>query len=333
MLTIKQNLLETIRGGHPDRYVKQFEPFKMLYATPLTVQSRQPAYGEHLVQDAWGVYKSWPEGTPGAFPVHDAEHKVITDIEDWKNQVKVPTFPTDEASWAPFVKFAEDIDRDEYFATQFYAPGIWEQCHYLMGVDDACMNLLLYPDEMHELIETITDLMVEHTKCFCKYFKPEAYFQHDDWGSQISTFMAPDTFEEFFLEPYKRVYGTAKENGVELIIHHSDSYAETLVPYMIEMGIDIWQGTMRTNNIPKIIEEYGGKLTIMGGIDSATVDFPQTTDEIIAEKVEESCRAYGTKFYIPCGSQGLAMSTFPGVYDKISENIDRMSKEFFGDPE
>ena len=30
--------------------------------------------------------------------------------------------------------------------------------------------------------------------------------------------------------------------GVDVIVHHSDSYAATLVPYMIEMGIDVWQG-------------------------------------------------------------------------------------------
>ena len=32
------------------------------------------------------------------------------------------------------------------------------------------------------------------------------------------------------------------------LVHHSDSYAATLVPSMIEMGIDVWQGCMETNN-------------------------------------------------------------------------------------
>ena len=31
MLTKKQNLLETIRGGHPDRYVNQYEAIAMVY--------------------------------------------------------------------------------------------------------------------------------------------------------------------------------------------------------------------------------------------------------------------------------------------------------------
>ena len=61
------------------------------------------------------------------------------------------------------------------------------------------------------------------------------------------------------------MYKFWKDNGVELIVHHSDSYAATYVPLMIEMGIDIWQGAMSTNNIPKLIERYGKQITFMGG--------------------------------------------------------------------
>ena len=67
-------------------------------------------------------------------------------------------------------------------------------------------------------------------------------------------------FEEFLLPAYKDIYGCYKENGVELIVHHSDSYAATLVPYMIEMGIDIWQGVMTTGKTctVSVKESVGG---------------------------------------------------------------------------
>mgnify|MGYP000057883900 CR=1 FL=1 len=82
-------------------------------------------------------------------------------------------------------------------------------------------------------------------------------FHHDDWGSQTSTFISPDMFEEFFLPSYKKIYGYYKEHGVDVVIHHADSYAATLVPFMIEMGIDIWQGCMTSNNIADLIAKYG----------------------------------------------------------------------------
>ncbi len=136
-------------------------------------------------------------------------------------------------------------------------------------------------------------------------------------------------FEEFYFPAYKQVYGYFKDHGVQVIMHHSDSYAETLVPMMIDLGIDIWQGVMNSNNIPAMIEKYGGKITFMGGIDSADVDFPGRNREIVAQKVAEACRKYGTKFFIPCTSQGGPMSTFPGVYQAVTEEIDRQSQIYF----
>ena len=65
--------------------------------------------------------------------------------------------------------------------------------------------------------------------------------------------MSPDMFREFFLAPYKKIYKFWKDNGVELIVHHSDSFGATLVPDMIDMGIDIWQGVMTSNNAPELI--------------------------------------------------------------------------------
>ena len=98
---------------------------------------------------------------------------------------------------------------------------------------------------------------------------------------------------------------------------------------MIDMGIDVWQGVMNTNNIPELIKQYGGKISFMGGIDSATVDFPGWTREIVRERVREACDACGKLYFIPCASQGLPMSTFPGVQDVLAEEIDLYSKEVF----
>ena len=136
---------------------------------------------------------------------------------------------------------------------------------------NALINFYEEPEYTQELIDYLTEWELEYAEKICKYLKPDAIFHHDDWGSQTSTFISPDMFEEFILPSYKKIYGYYKSHGVELIVHHSDSYAATLVPYMIDMGIDIWQGTMSSNNIPELIQKYGDQITIMGGIDSASV--------------------------------------------------------------
>lgn len=329
MLTKRQNLLETIRGGNPDRFVNQYEAFSIMMANPISMRSPQPKYGQHNVVDAWGVTKSWPEGTPGPFPVHDEEHIVIKDITKWRDYVTVPNVVYPEEEWLPFIEMAEKVDRSEQFVTSFYAPGIFEQCHYLMEISSCLMNFYEEPECMHEIIDTIADYEVAYAEQVCKYIKPDALFHHDDWGSQISTFISPAMFEEFFLPAYKKVYGCYKAHGVEIIMHHSDSYAATLVPYMIDMGIDIWQGVMRSNDIGSLIKKYGGQISFMGGIDSATVDFPGWTEDIVAARVKEACEEFGKLYFIPSASQGLPLSNYPGVYDALTREIDAMSKKMF----
>ena len=329
MLTPRENLLETIHHGNPDRFVNQYEAFSLLTRTPVSAAYPRPTLGGPAVKDGWGVTKVWPQGTPGAFPIHDAEHIVIKDIEHWRDYVHPPKLDYSDSDWAEYVALAEKVDRKEKFATFFYAPGLFEQCHYLLEIQNCLVAFYEYPDEMHELIDFITDWEIAYAEKVCKYLKPDALFHHDDWGSQMSTFLSPSMFEEFFLEPYKRLYGYYKAHGVQLIAHHSDSYAATLVPYMIEMGIDIWQGVMTSNNVPELIQKYGGKISFMGDIDSAKVDYEGWTPEVVAAEVERACRECGKYYFIPSASQGLPVSTFPGVYQELSNQIDIMSKKMF----
>ena len=327
MLTKRQNLLETIRGGNPDRYVNQYEFLQFVLDNPYTRSYPQTEYGKPPVKNAWGVTNVWPEGTPGSFPVHDEEHIVCKDITHWRDYVHAPSLDFPEEAWEPFRKQMDAIDRNEYFATVMVSPGIFEQCHHLQEIQNCLVNFYEEPEATQELIDYLTEWELQYAEKICKYLKPDAIFHHDDWGSQVSTFISPAMFEEFILPAYKKIYGYYKEHGVELIVHHCDSYAATLVPFMIEMGVDIWQGTMRSNNIPELVEKYGDKITFMGGIDSASIVRPDWTPELVDKEVRRVCKENGTRAFIPCLTQGLDISTFPGVYDETTKVIDKINAE------
>ncbi len=329
MLTKRQNMIETMRGGHPDRFVNGYEALGLVMGSPFGKRNPNPKPGELNVVNAWGVTKSWPKGTPGAFPVHTPDKIVIKDIDEWQKYLKVPRVVYDAEEWEPFIEMYEKVDRNEQFACTYFAPGVFEQCHYLLEIQNCLMAFYESPDEMHELIDCITQFELDYAAEICKYLKPEGLFHHDDWGSQISTFLSPDMFREFIKPAYMKIYHYYKDHGVQLIVHHSDSYAATLVPDMIDMGIDVWQGVMRTNDIPALIKQYGGQITFMGGIDSATVDYEGWTEEEVAKQVRMACESCGTKYFIPCTSQGLPISTYPGVYEAVAREIDNMSKEMF----
>ncbi|WKY46989.1 uroporphyrinogen decarboxylase family protein [Eubacteriaceae bacterium ES3] len=326
MLTIKENLKEVMSGGKPDRFVKQFEFMEMIMNVPSC--RIKPAIGEEVVNE-WGVTVAWPEGQLGAFPVHNNGKIVLKDITEWKEYIKAPNVVFPEADWQPAIEAAKAVDRDNKYVTAFIAPGIFELTHYLMGMEDALMSFYEEPEAMKELIDYLTEFELAYAKELVTYLKPDCLFHHDDWGSQISTFLSPAMFEEFLLPAYKKLYGFYKENGVELIVHHSDSYGATIVPAMIEMGIDVWQGVMTTNDIPAMIKEYGGQITFMGGVHSGIIDHPDWTKEQVEEEFTRACRECGKLYFIPGACQGMGVSSFPGVYEASDEAIDKMTKEMF----
>jgi len=317
--------MEVMKGGKPDRFVNQYEFMEIIMEAPIFAMC--PPGGE--MKDGLGVTFRWPEGQLGQFPVHDEEHLVLKDITEWRKYIKAPSVDYPEEKWAAAVEHANSVDRKEQFVTAIVLPGLFEMTHHLMSMKGALIALYEEPEAMHEFIEYLADRELRTAKQVIDHLHPDALFHHDDWGGQISTFISPEMFEEFFLPHYKKIYGFYKDNGVELIVHHSDCYAATLVPQMIEMSIDIWQGAMSTNNIPELIKKYGGQITFMGDIDSGVVDHPGWSREEIAKYVKISCKRCGKLYFIPCLSQGLNLSSFPEVYDTTSEEIDRISKEMF----
>jgi hypothetical protein len=98
---------------------------------------------------------------------------------------------------------------------------------------------------------------------------------------------------------------------------------------MIDMGIDVFQGCVDTNNVPELVRKYGGKISFMGAINNGVVDVPDWSEERIAAYVEKTCRECGTLYFIPCCTAGRPSSTYPGVYETVSREIERMSREMF----
>ena len=330
MLTKRQNMLETIKGGHPDRFVNQFEAIEFLWATPYSRKGKRGMLkpGGEIVND-WGVTIRYQENTPGPFPVHDKEHIVLKDVTAWRETVKFPNLDFPQLEWDECRGIADKIDRTEKFAAALVAPGVFDHLHYLMGMEECLISFYTEPEALKELIAAITDWELEYARGICAHLKPDMILHHDDWGSHRSTFLSPEMFNEFIFPSYKKIYGYYKEHGAQLVVHHSDSYASTLVPYMIDMGIDVWQGCVDTNNVQELLRKYGGQISFMGAINNGVVDVPGWSDALISAYVEKTCRECGKLYFIPCCTAGGPASAYPGVFDTVTREIDRMSKILF----
>jgi len=333
MLTAKANFLETLKkDGKPDRLVNQYQPFVPVMIDPCGKFTRGNRVKGLTTKDRWGTEIAWPEDQFAAMPHVTRENQVLKDITHWRDYVNVPDIVgacSDPELWKEAQEAAAAVDRNEKLVLGFMGTGVFEQMHYLMGFEDTLMNLLEEPEDMLELAEVIGEYRFQYAKLLVDNLKPDIILSHDDWGSKTNLFMSPDTWREIIKPQYVKMYSYMKEHGV-LIMHHADSYLEPIVEDMVELGVDIWQGTLPTNNIAKITEKLDGRMALMGGIDS-WIDRADATEEEIRKETRRVCEEYGTLgHFVPSLTYGLSGSIFPHVDPIVADEIDRYNKEKFG---
>lgn len=323
-MTAKEIFLEMLNpDAKPERLLIQYEALNLWLADPVNgylMAGRQPGMTK---KDRWGVTVTWPENHPGQQPITTEDVKVLKDITRWKEFVTAPDVEANcREGWEECVAAARAATGDDRLLCAFSGTGLFEQCHFLMGFADTLTNLYEHPDEMHELIDYICEYKLKIMKLYCEKMHPDAVFFHDDWGAKTQLFMSPDMWREFFKEPYRRIYGYLRSQGV-ITIHHADSYLSPIVEDMAEIGIQCWQGVLPENNISELQERLKGRLILMGGI-GAAIDTPDSTEEEIREYVSKALAEYAPGgHFIPSITYGLAGTIFKHVDPIIDEEIIR----------
>ena len=266
---------------------------------------------------------------PAAIPIVTPENQVIRNIEEWERYVKAPDLRANcSRGWETARKNKAEIP-EGYLSMTVMGTGIFEQLHMLMTFEDTLMNLLLYPEEMHGLIEVITEFRLEYMKLIVENLHPDVICSHDDWGSEHAMFMHPDTWRAFFKEPFRRLYGYLHSQGV-LVMHHADSFCEPIAEDMAEIGIDIWQGVLPTNDIPALTRRLDGRMALMGGI-ASVIDREDSTEEEIRREMRRVLSDYGElPNFIPSYTYGGPGTLFPHVLPVIHGEIEEYNKARFG---
>lgn len=327
MLSVVDNFLETLHGGRPDGFVREWEPFRMV-VDPLMQMTLVARPGEEVI-DPWGVTVAFDTTTNSAMPIITEENKVCPDITEWEKYVHAPDLITPEKDWESAIRQVEEAHANGKLAMSLMAVGVFESTHFLIGFEDTLMNVLMEPEYYKELTDYITEYKLGYIKLLCENVHPDVILFHDDWGSKQNLFMPPTCWQEMYKENYRKIYDTIHSYDA-IVIHHADSFCEQIVSDMVDIGMDVWEGTLPENDIPKLQKETAGKLVYMGGIDASLVDVPNWKEEIIRGEVQRACLEYAPGgSFIPCLTYGGEGSIYPGVNDIIMDEIKRLSSQYF----
>lgn len=300
-MNLKENALAIYRGEQPDYYGDLMAAVEFIL-DPLFIQdSLIPQDGKEY-KDSWRTVKVFLPGAPGAHPHLTPDNIVIKDIEKWEEQLVVPSI--EHFDWTEVRAQASAINRDEKLVCFFFPAGIFERSHFLMGLENALISYLEYPEEMKSLLRVITDYKINYIKKVAKECYPDIIFYHDDWGTKQNLFLPPKVWREIIKPLQKEIADVIHECGM-IYMHHADCICQPIVEDMVEIGIDIWQGVIAQNDIVEIQRITGGKLAMVGGIDGPKIDVENITEEAIRQEVRRAFDTYcpGGRFFpsIPNG--------------------------------
>ena len=323
MMTARENFLALLQpDGQPDRQLRQYEALQMCVTDPINTYLRGNRKRGTVSVDRWGTTISFPADAPGPMPLTGDGLAVCPDVTRWRETVHAPELAANcTEGWEQCRTEARQACGQEKLLAGFMGTGIFEQCHFLMGFEDTLTNLYEHPQEMHELIEYITEYRLGYVKLLIDRLQPDVIFSHDDWGTKDALFMKPEMWRAFFKEPYRRFYGYIRSRGC-IAIHHADSYLAPIVEDMAEIGIQVWQGVLPENDIPALQRRLKGRLVLMGGMGAAIDRADAGPEEIRAYAARRLAECCPLGHFIPSITYGLPGTVYPHVDRYINEAID-----------
>lgn len=327
-LTPRENALAALEHRVPERIVNLIHDTNML-GTYLICE-RAPAepgrpYGSDGV-DWFGVHWKYEE-VSGA-PMVDPDYSpMMNDICEWRTQVHFP-----DLSKVDFLSAAEadlsspSYDKDKLNLVTIMS-GPFERLLSLMHTDEALCALITEPEECLAFFNAVADYKIDLINRLHEVYPIDLIDFHDDWGTQKSAFMSPDTWQAVLAQPISRIARHCRELGIHLQIH-SCGKMEAIVPYMLEAGIHHWSSCQGMNDIPTLVHKFGDRMTFFGCMDIPEVQVDGLTDDellkIVGERIDNICRG-GAVF--PLGN-----STVKGLPSAVQTALS-MRTDFFAKPE
>ncbi len=215
-------------------------------------------------KDWFGV--EWIYEETGNAPLPDPSAiPIVSDISNWREQVKFPDL--DAWDWELAVKLdkPDEIDKEKFVLASWVMNGIFERFQTLLGLEESMVALLTDTDEAFEFISAITDHKLKLYEKLIAYYKPDIICQHDDYGSQTSMLLSPELWRKLIKPNTARLADFCKQHGV-FFEQHSCGLVEPIVPDLCEIGVTSWQG-MHINDIPKLKQQTNGKLNYFTTMD------------------------------------------------------------------
>lgn len=247
----------------------------------------------------------------------------LDDPCDWETGLKWPDM--DQWDFSVGKEQAEArLDRSKIIAYPINN-GMFERLLDLCDTADALCFLLEEPESARRYFDAMADYRIRYIQKLIDEWVPVDMIKiSDDWGTQLSSFMSPETYLELIFEPTKRIFDFIHANGMYAGLH-SCGKIDGLAKYFVDLGVDMWEA-QSNNDLEMVKREFGDRMNIRINLDPYVLNKPGVTDEEVIQAVHDQVERFGE-------GGGLISSISCNdahVYALAHNELYRYSREFYG---
>ena len=161
---------------------------------------------------------------------------------------------------------------DKYIITGIFML-LFERMHGLRGFENTLTDLYLEREKIEALADRIVEFDVAIIRNVSSRFPGaiHALSFSDDWGTELSTFIRPALWDEFFKPRYKRIFDEAHAAGWHVWMH-SCGKVNGIMESLIDIGVDVLNLQQpRALGIEEIGRQFAGRVCF-----SSTCDIQHT---------------------------------------------------------
>jgi len=184
----------------------------------------------------------------------------------------------------------------------------------LRGLEQSMMDLVLYPDMVHLILDYIENIQSEMVSRFldknAQYV--DMVFISDDIGAQQNLMMSVEMWDRFLKDRLHRWCRMIHSYGVK-VFYHSDGAIYELIPRLIEAGIDVLnpiQHVCPGMDRSRLKAEFGEKIIFHGGVENQSILPFGTPNQVRSETLEcLKTLGRGREGYICCSCHNIQAGT------------------------
>ena len=176
---------------------------------------------------------------------------------------------------------------------------LFERMQFVRGTVNTYIDIIEENDGFYLLRDMLEDYFTHYLEMMLKTDVDAIVFA-DDWGSQRSLLISPDSWSKLFKPVYKKFFDMTKATE-KFVFMHSDGYILDLYEEFIELGVDAINSQVWCMGIDKVAEKCRERITLWGEIDRQHV-LPNGN---VAD-VENLIRQMKEKVWVPGGLIGQA---------------------------